>query len=325
MSRYKGAKVTVLMPMRNAGAFVAGAVASILKQSERDFRFLVIDDGSDDQSLDIVGQIGDERIEIIHDGSHRGIAARLNWGLDHADTAFVARMDADDMASPQRLARQLEFMEANPKVGICGSWYIRLESGLPPIPMTLPLDHDRLSAISPFTSPFAHPTVMFNLRRLDAAGLRYSEAAVSAEDYELWERARSETVFANIPEYLLFYRRHSGQVSALYDTQQREVSDRVRVRAVRRLGIDPSPSEIALHCDHACGHDVQEIYGRDAALAWFLKLENAAVSRGEATLATECRSRAIQFKGPTRSRFAPVSAAIRQLGRLLPGKKWEAA
>lgn len=296
----------MLMPMRNAGAFVAGAVASILKQSERDFRFLIIDDGSYDDSLNIVGQIADERIEVICDGNHRGLAARLNWGLDHADTEFVARMDADDLAAPQRLSRQLAFMEANPMVGICGSWYITLESGSPPASMTLPLDHDRLRAISLFTSPFAHPTVMFNLRHLDAARLRYSEAATHAEDYELWERARNEIKFANIPEYLLFYRRHSNQVSAVYDRRQREMTDLVRTRAVRRLGIDPSLSEIALHCDQASGRDVEEVYGLDTARAWFLKLEVAARRQGEEAIAAECAVRARQFKRPIGRRLAPL-------------------
>lgn len=322
VSRYDSGKVTVLMPMRNAGAFVAGAVASILKQSERDFRFLIIDDGSDDESLNIVAQIADERIEIIHDGHRRGLAERLNWGLDHADTAFVARMDADDLAAPQRLSRQLAFMEANPQVGICGSWYISLESGSPPISMALPVDHSRLHAMSLFASPFAHPTVMFNLRHLDAAGLRYSEAAAHAEDYELWERARGEMVFANIPEYLLFYRRHSTQVSAVYGKQQREVVDRVRERALRRLGIDPSSSEIALHCDHASGCDVEKVYGPDTARAWFLKLERVAKRRGETAIAAECRSRARQFKGPIGRRLAPVfSSAIGQLGQLSKRKQ----
>lgn len=318
MSRYKGGRVTVLMPMRNAGAFVAGAVASILKQSERDFRFLIIDDGSDDESLNIVERIADEHIELARDGHRRGLAARLNWGLDRADTEFVARMDADDLAAPQRLSRQLAFMEANPTVGICGSWYISLESGSPPAPMTLPLEHDRLRAMSLFTSPFAHPTVMFNLRHLDAAGLRYSEAAAHAEDYELWERARSEMVFANIPEYLLFYRRHSNQVSTVYDRQQREVVDMVRARALQRLGVEPSPSEFALHCDHASGGNVETVYGHDTARAWFLKLEVAARRQGEAAIAAECALRARQFKMPTGRRLAPVfSSAIGQLGQVL--------
>lgn len=322
VSRYNSGKVTVLMPMRNAGAFVAGAVASILNQSERDFRFLIIDDGSDDESLNMVAQIADERIEIIHDGHRRGLAARLNWGLDHADTAFVARMDADDLAAPQRFSRQLAFMQANPQVGICGSWYISLESGSPPASMSLPLDHARLHAMSLFASPFAHPTVMFNLRHLDAAGLRYSEAATHAEDYELWERARGEMMFANIPEYLLFYRRHSTQVSVMYGKQQREVVDRVRKRALRRLGIDPSPSEIALHCDHASGCDVEKVYGPDAARIWFLKLEDIARRQGEAAIAAECRSRARQFKSPSGRGLVPLlSSAIGQFGQLSKRKR----
>ncbi|MCX7304196.1 MAG: glycosyltransferase [Hyphomicrobiales bacterium] len=320
LSRYNSGRVTVLMPMRNAGAFVVAAVQSILNQSEREFTFLVIDDGSDDASLKTVERFDDKRIQIIHDGSRSGLAARLNWGLDKAGTKFVARMDADDIAAPTRLARQLAFMEANPHVGICGSWYISLQEGRPPKAMSLPLDHARLRAMSLFASPFAHPTVMFNLQHLDAAGLRYSEAVTHAEDYDMWERAATKVVLANIPEYLLFYRRHATQVSTLHDRQQREASDLVRMRAVQRLGMDPTPSEIALHCDHAVGGDADGVHGQDAARAWFLKLERVARRRGETAIAAECAARARHAKKLLTQNSRPlVFRPLGRLGRLLRG------
>lgn len=308
------------MPVRNAGAFLAGAVTSILKQSERDFNFLIIDDGSDDESLEIAGRLADPRVEIVQDGQRRGLAARLNWGLDHAGTRYVARMDADDIAAPQRLSRQLAFMEANPQVGICGSWYVQMEAGSPPARMRLPLDHRRLRALTLFGSPFAHSTVMFDLQHLDAAGLRYSETATHAEDYDLWERACTRTVFANIPEYLLCYRHHPGQVSALYGEQQSKVADGVRMRALRRLGIDPTPSELALHCDYASGRDMERPDRLKAAGAWLRTLEAAARQRGEAAIAAECARRAAHLKKRLRGSGLSVSGVLGRFARLVHGK-----
>ena len=102
------------MPMCNSAAFFASAIRSILWQSEHDFTFLIYD-GSEDGST----EMADRPTEIIRDGRHLGLVERLNWGVDHARTKFVARMDADDISAPYRLARQPAFMEANPQVGIC--------------------------------------------------------------------------------------------------------------------------------------------------------------------------------------------------------------
>jgi glycosyltransferase involved in cell wall biosynthesis len=308
------------MPMRNAGAFLAGAITSILTQSERDFNFLIIDDGSDDESLEIAGRLADRRVEIIQDGQHLGLAARLNWGLDHAHTRFVARMDADDIAAPRRLSRQLAFMEANPQVGICGSWYIQMEAGLPPAGIRLPLDHASLRALTLFASPFAHSTVMFDLQHLDAAGLRYAESATHAEDYDLWERACTKTVFANIPEYLLCYRLHPGQASALHREQQRNVADGVRMRALRRLGFDPTPSEMALHCDYASGRDMDRPDRLKAARGWLHKLEATARQRGDAAIAAECARRAGHLNKRLGHSGSSLSGVLGRLGQLLHGK-----
>ena len=97
---------------------------------------------------------------------------------------------------------------------------------------------ERLHAMTLFSSPFAHPTVMFNMSHLDAADLRYSGSATHAEDYDLWERARSRTVFANIPEFLLCYRRHPGQVSAALRLCRRSEHGSAR-QAERRQDMAP--------------------------------------------------------------------------------------
>lgn len=279
------------MPMRNAGAFLADAMKSILSQSEADFTFLIIDDGSQDASLEIAAKLADYRTEIVADGRHLGLVARLNWGLDNVRTRFVARMDADDVSAPQRLSRQLAFMQSNPQIGICGSWYVHVRPDGTSIRIQLPLRHDALCAMLIFGCPFAHPAVMFNMEHLDAASLRYAEAATHAEDYDLWERACDKTVFANIPEFLLRYRAHSDQVSRIQGRRQREVADGVRRRALLRLGVDPTPAELSLHGDYATDHDMDQTDRLKAARTWLLRLERQARLRGEEAIEDECARR----------------------------------
>ncbi len=115
--------VTVLMPVRDAEATLTAAVGSIQEQDWQDLELLVIDDGSADGSLDLVADRarGDARIRLVTMGERAGIVAALNRGLAEARGGLLSRMDADDIAAPERLARQIRFLDAAPAVGVCDS------------------------------------------------------------------------------------------------------------------------------------------------------------------------------------------------------------
>ena len=292
MQTSRNPRVTVLMPMRDAAQFLRAAMQSILTQTEGDVEFLVIDDGSGDDSLEIASSLADDRTRIVADGRHLGLVARLNQGLDMANTEFVARMDADDIAVRQRLARQLAYMDANPDVTICGSWYTAFRGERTVWRARLPENHERLRALSLFASPFAHPTVMIRRRPFDAAGLRYDDAMETAEDYDLWERAGARVRLANVPEFLLSYRVHGSQVSAMHRERQRTVSDRVRRRALERYGIDFDDEDLALQSDIAFQTGMDDPDRARAALRWLERLQTEAVARGDAALVAECKDRA---------------------------------
>jgi len=118
-------QLTVLMPVYNGGPFLRSAIESILNQDFSDFDFLIIDDGSTDGSHEIAASYADPRIRLESNGRNLGLIATLNRGLDLARGTYVARMDADDIAFPDRLSKQLTFMEAHPEIGLCGTWYER--------------------------------------------------------------------------------------------------------------------------------------------------------------------------------------------------------
>ena len=114
--------VTVLMPTFNAAAYVAQAVDSILAQTYADFEFIVVEDASTDGTLGILGSYDDDRLMIIRNSQNMGVARALNCGLSQARGQYVARMDADDRCSPDRFAKQVEYLEQHDDVAVLGTW-----------------------------------------------------------------------------------------------------------------------------------------------------------------------------------------------------------
>jgi glycosyltransferase involved in cell wall biosynthesis len=253
---------------------------------------LIIDDGSADSSRTIAKSFDDPRIKIIGDDDHLGLVERLNRALDDASTPFVARMDADDIAAPTRLERQLAFMQAHPEVGICGTWYRTFNFQGVSV-ARLPTKHFHIAARTLFDSPLAHPTVMFNMKHLNQHGLRYAKDAVHAEDYDFWERAHPLVPMANIPEYLLYYRMHPSQVSISHAAAQRAASDKIRMRALKRFGIPATPDELALHCAYSAWDNLELDGRRLRVIEWLRHIRRVKHSwRAEdRAVRKECRRR----------------------------------
>ena len=238
--------VTVLMPVYNAAPYLAEAVESILSQTLTDFEFLVVDDGSTDDSVEILRQYNDPRIRIIRNLGNLGIARALNRGLEEAAGRYVARMDADDISRPGRLARQLAFMEANPATGLCGSW-VRFFPYPERYTWKLPATSAEIRCRQFHTVGVAHPTVFFRRELFARHGLTYDPAYPLLEDYELWGRALRHTEFANIQEVLLDYRISGSQITTAHRSAQLERAEALRRERVEELGITPSLQERSLH------------------------------------------------------------------------------
>ncbi len=215
-------RITVLMPVRNAGAFLAEALVSILKQSYGNFRLLIVDDGSTDSTTEIIESATDSRIEKIRFAESKGVVHALNVGLDLADTEFIARMDADDVAAPDRFSQQLTLLTKNPEIGVCGS-SIEMFSGHSRCVVTYPETHEEiLGNLAMFKRSLCHPSVM--MRRSVMNGVKYCDDYAHAEDLHLWHRLISKTQFYNIRKPLLAYRRHTNQVSTRHSNSQVEVT-----------------------------------------------------------------------------------------------------
>ena len=238
--------VTVLMPVYNGGIYLKEAIESILGQTFRDFELLIIDDGSTDGSYDLVAAYSDSRIRLVRQDKNHGLVASLNLGLTLARGKFVARMDADDISFPERLSRQVDFMDANPSVGICGSWlqtFSMAERTLWPSPLA----HNEIHAKLLFESALYHPTVFIRKSLFSDQVLRYMEDFPCAEDYELWSRCVSHCRLANIGEVLLYYRIHNKSVGSREASTMHQSADMVRLGWLRDIGLHPTSDEIILH------------------------------------------------------------------------------
>jgi glycosyltransferase involved in cell wall biosynthesis len=199
--------VSVVMPAFNAARFLDEAVCSILDQTFRDFEFIIIDDGSTDDTTHILEKYVkiDNRVKMFRQ-ANEGMIPALNRGCRLARGHFIARMDADDISLPHRIERQVEFLEGHPEIGIVGTWASRIDENgsvigewcLSPNPKVLKWNHF-------FNACVIHPTVLMCREIVEKINF-YRPDATHAEDRDLWLRASAITEFSNIPEILLKYR-----------------------------------------------------------------------------------------------------------------------
>lgn len=197
-------KITVAIPIYNAGEYLDYAIRSVLNQTFTDFELLLINDGSTDSSLEIMNKyIDDNRVQIINDGENKGLVYRLNQSIDLATGEYYARMDADDIMFPNRLEVQVEFLESNIDVDVIGASAISIDSKNTIIGLRKASNCWEKNVLVSGTR-FIHPTVIGKTYWFKKN--RYNPEWHRAEDYELWLRCLDHSKFINIDKPLLFYR-----------------------------------------------------------------------------------------------------------------------
>jgi glycosyltransferase involved in cell wall biosynthesis len=270
-------KVTVLMPVFNGERYLKEAMESILRQTFSDHEFLIVDDESKDQSVNIIKSFMDERIRLVINERKLGLSASLNKGIKLSKGEYIARMDSDDISHPNRLAEQIAFMEKHPDVGICGTW-IESIGDIEGASWQPPVNHRRICVEMLFFCCLAHPTVMMRKSVLLKHSLLYDEKMPHVEDYELWARALNSTKLSNIPKVLLKLRKH-GHAKSL-NSEQESFTDRVRRQMLSRLLPGFSDEDYALHKSFAEPNPrpSKEFLGQ--AHSWFSRLISANERRG---------------------------------------------
>lgn len=203
--------VSIILPVFNAEMYLNDCLNSILNQTYKSWELVIVDDGSTDLSSEIIKSYTDPRIRYTHQ-ENAGVASALNLGLSIAKGHYVCRMDSDDLMCPNRLEKQISFLQFNPDVGVLGGQAEAFDEKGRRYVIKKPLKDKALKWLMLYENPFVHPTVMFNLK--NTGDIHYPK--VRMEDWELWVQLFSQTKFANLPDVVLSYRLHENQANLKY-------------------------------------------------------------------------------------------------------------
>lgn len=237
--------ISVVMPVYNGEKYLREAIDSIINQTFGDFEFLIINDGSTDKSDEIIRSYNDSRIVYLQNDGNKGLVFTLNYGISKAKGEFIARMDADDISAPTRFENQVKALEANPDIGICGTWAKIIGSANV---FKVECENEKIKCLLLFLNQFIHPSVMFRKSILEKNQIRYETNDFPAEDYALWIRLAPFVEMMNIPELLLNYRVHPNQIStASSERQKRKTNDLSVGQLSAFFGYSPNEQEIKDH------------------------------------------------------------------------------
>lgn len=243
--------ITVLMPVYNAGKFLREAIESVLNQTFQNFEFLIIDDGSVDNSVAIIKSYTDPRIQFYQNERNLGVTATLNKGIELAKSALIARMDADDICYPNRLERQYDFILSHPDGALYACWAEEVTADLQPIRTERFAPGDYFYNLT-FSCWTYHPTLIYRRDEVKSIGMY---TASYAEDYELvWQLSRRYKMYTQ-PEVLLRYRvsnqsvwqvtKRKENINALLGQMERNIrfyfddpDQKITVTQIEQLGMD---------------------------------------------------------------------------------------
>ena len=213
-------KVSVIMSVYNGERHLPDAMESMLGQTFDKFEFIIINDGSKDKTVDVLTSYDDHRIQIVNNMENLGLAKCLNIGLKMAKCEYIARMDADDVSLPERLERQLDFLERNADVGLVGSYAEMMdENGNRFYVWKMPTEDTRIRQHLWKNNSFCHGSTMYRRECINDVG-SYREKFKYAQDYDLWFRVSERYNLANIDILLYRMRRIRGTISRMNISEQ---------------------------------------------------------------------------------------------------------
>lgn len=211
--------VSVVMPVYNGARFLRQAIESVLGQTFSDLEFLIVDDGSTDDTRGIVQSYRDKRIRLLVNDRNLGITESLNKGITAASGKFVGRMDADDVAREDRFEKQIEFLERNPTVALVGANCILIDgSGIEVGRENYPDSTRGIMRRIFIHNPFAHSSVTIRSDIIARCGM-YDQRFLHNEDYDLWLRIASGHEVRNLEDFLILRRVHEANLTVEKETE----------------------------------------------------------------------------------------------------------
>jgi glycosyltransferase involved in cell wall biosynthesis len=239
--------VTVFMPVYNAGKYLKDSINSILSQTYDNFEFLIVNDGSTDDSLNTINSFDDKRIRLIENDSNKGLIASLNIGLQASKGKYIVRMDQDDISFPQRIETQINFLEKNPDYGLLGSWFEDFGEDIPTKVVKYSADNTTIRIRHLYQTHISHPTAVIRKAIIDKYNLQFDPNRVHGEDYDLWVRMSEYCKLSNYPELLVRKRDHAKNISNKYAHIMNETCTIIKQVQFNKMGIELSQKQTDLY------------------------------------------------------------------------------
>jgi glycosyltransferase involved in cell wall biosynthesis len=226
--------ISVVLTVYNGGEHLKTAIQSILKQTYHNFEFIIIDDGSSDDSFSTISKFKDRRIRLVRQTNH-GLVYSLNKGVKLARGRFIARQDADDISMPTRFEKLISAITANDRMGLVGTFftYIDEKTSQPSITITSVTKHLDLRRSFYITNPFAHGSTLIRKDAIVNAG-GYTDEYGPTEDFELWRRLAEKWELGIVPEPLYWYRINPNGISHKKQSSQHKFAAKIIAEQWRR-------------------------------------------------------------------------------------------
>lgn len=237
-------KVSVFMPVYNSARFLDDSIQSILAQTFSYFNLIIINDGSTDNSLDIIKkyQQADKRITVV-DRAHRGTAVTRNEGLALAKGEYLALIDSDDKIHPKRLSKQIDFLDNNKNIVACGT--MMKQFGEKSSVVKQPLDPDIIKIALLFSPSISNATAMMRLSKVVENKITYKETDFQSQDYRFWAKVSQIGQISNINEVLYYYRSHPTQATQANRHNQIRIHKEIVAELLQKIGIQLTDQELS--------------------------------------------------------------------------------
>lgn len=239
-------KLTVFMPVYNGEKYLKDSIQSILDQTYNDFKFLIINDGSTDESVNIINSFNDQRIKLVNNSQNKGLVYTRNKGFELANAEFIAFIDSDDISFSTRIEEELDFLLKNPDYGICSSsveTFGDFGDGF----WGYPEDYEDIKTRSLFKCQIYNSATIINANLFKRYNLRYNDGFHLAEDYDLWTRSLEKIKAHNIQKPLVRIRLHNDSICHTKQHILKQKTLDVYKNLINKLGIIPSEEELELH------------------------------------------------------------------------------
>ncbi len=238
--------VSVVMPVYNCEKYLNEAIDSVLAQSYTNIELVIVNDGSTDSSKEIILSYTDPRIRFFENESNSGIVYTRNKGLEYAAGDYVATLDSDDIAMPERIEKQVDFLEKNQDYVMCGTFYDTIDShGKFLKKINFPTSNRDIVTFLILGNCFCNSTIM--ARTPLAKELKYTPGYDIVEDYELWYRMSARSKIANLPFYGTLYRVHANSISVAKMNDMFARVKKINSRILADLGFEFSAQELEIH------------------------------------------------------------------------------